>query len=67
MAKQVMYCGIIVHDRKEFRATFVYSTHYNTVDINGYMNATCTIRTIKTYLCRKVNIFYTSIGVKYVF
>ena len=57
MAKLVMYCGIIVEDRKAFRATFVYSILYTTVDNTGYTNATYTIRTIKTHLCRKVNIF----------
>ena len=62
-----MYCGIIVEVRIEFRTAFVYSILYTTVDKTGYTNAICTICTIKTHLCRKVNIFYTYIGVKHVF
>ena len=66
MEKEDMYCGIFVEDRKAFRATSVYSTLNTRVDNTGYTNATYTKRALKMHLCRKVNIFYTNISVKYV-
>ena len=61
-----MYFGIIVEDRKAYRATFVYSTLYTTVDNTGYTNATHTIRTTKTHLYHKFYMLGTFISVKYV-
>ena len=61
-----MLCGIIVEDRKAFRATYVYKIHYTTVDNTCYTNATYAIHTLKAHLFRKGNIFYTYISAKYV-
>ena len=63
-----MCCGNIAEDRTAFRATFVYIILYTTADNTGYTNATYTIRTIETHLCRKLIIMhYTYISAKYVF
>ena len=67
MATKVIYCGIIVEERKALGATFVCITLYTAVENSAYTNDTRTIRTIKTDLCHKLYTFCTYDSVKYVF
>ena len=67
MANLVIYYGIIIVEvREAFRATVVCSILNANGESTSYINATYTIRTIKTHLCCNLYIFCTYISAKYV-